>query len=177
MIKAVIFDLDGTLADTTKANALAYVKAFQEHGIKFSPKNYYPHLGKKWNQWGPKLAGSHAKAIHKLKTKLYSQMLDKVKPILNGISQWQKYKGKKTLVLATNASPECAQKVLKKFNLSFDYQFYGKDYPSSKIMFKKTIASLKIKPSEALLIDDSPERLKVATFLGMRVQAIKRNNQ
>ena len=36
-IKAVLFDVDGTLVDSNDAHATAWVKAFNEHGVKVDP--------------------------------------------------------------------------------------------------------------------------------------------
>jgi beta-phosphoglucomutase-like phosphatase (HAD superfamily) len=36
-LKAVLFDVDGTLVDSNDAHAAAWVKAFTEHGISVDP--------------------------------------------------------------------------------------------------------------------------------------------
>lgn len=173
MIKAVIFDLDGTLADTTEANARAYAAAFQEVGINVYPKDYYPHHGKKWDEWGPPLAGSHAEYIHKRKAEIYEAIIDCVQPNSEIISQWYNLKGKCITILITNASSKCAHSVINKLKLSFDHEFYGKDYSDCQAMLKDIASCLELDYSEILLIDDSEKRLRVAGSLGMEVQSAK----
>jgi HAD superfamily hydrolase (TIGR01549 family) len=46
MIKAIIFDLDGTLVDSVKYHAEAWVKAFQEYGYNFSHEKLSKQIGK-----------------------------------------------------------------------------------------------------------------------------------
>lgn len=47
MIEAVIFDMDGTLADSTKADYLAWKKLFEDYEKELSYENYIPLLGVK----------------------------------------------------------------------------------------------------------------------------------
>jgi HAD superfamily hydrolase (TIGR01509 family) len=46
MIKAIIFDLDGTLVDSVKYHAEAWVKAFKEYGYDFSHETLSQQIGK-----------------------------------------------------------------------------------------------------------------------------------
>ena len=46
MIKAVIFDLDGTLVDSVEYHAEAWVKAFKEYGYDFSHETLSQQIGK-----------------------------------------------------------------------------------------------------------------------------------
>ena len=46
MIKAIIFDLDGTLVDSVKYHAEAWVKAFKEYGYDFSQETLSKQIGK-----------------------------------------------------------------------------------------------------------------------------------
>ncbi|BAU63463.1 HAD family hydrolase [Stanieria sp. NIES-3757] len=46
MIKAVIFDLDGTLVDSVDLHAQAWVKAFQNYGYEFSFEKLRQQIGK-----------------------------------------------------------------------------------------------------------------------------------
>ena len=46
MIKAIIFDLDGTLVDSVEYHAEAWVKAFKEYGYDFSHETLSQQIGK-----------------------------------------------------------------------------------------------------------------------------------
>jgi beta-phosphoglucomutase len=45
MIKALIFDLDGTLLDTKEANYLSYNAAFKDIGVRIERSKYYQYYG------------------------------------------------------------------------------------------------------------------------------------
>jgi beta-phosphoglucomutase family hydrolase len=44
---AIIFDMDGTLIESTEADYIAWKKLFEEYGIDLTFEKYYPLLGKK----------------------------------------------------------------------------------------------------------------------------------
>lgn len=46
MLKAVIFDVDGTLVDSVGFHAQAWVKAFKEHGYEFTHERLRQQIGK-----------------------------------------------------------------------------------------------------------------------------------
>jgi beta-phosphoglucomutase-like phosphatase (HAD superfamily) len=90
-LKALIFDVDGTLADTEEAHRSAFNDAFRQHGLDWNwSKPVYAHLlsvtgGKErlkaYIDTLPLPAGEHAAlnariaAIHKTKTDIYASMV------------------------------------------------------------------------------------------------------
>src|SRR4051812_45217978 len=44
---AVIFDMDGTLIDSTEADYLAWKRTFADYGIELTYPDYFPLLGKR----------------------------------------------------------------------------------------------------------------------------------
>ena len=173
MIKAVLFDLDSTLADTRDANAIAYTCAFQEAEINFTAGDYYKYHGRKWDDWGPKLAGFKASSIHQRKQTFYFELLDKIHPIEATISQWRYYKDRCVCILVTNASRHNAKQVLDLLDISFDYEFFGEDYNDSKELLKHIISFIAVDSAQVLLIDDSQNRLTIAAELGMKTQKVE----
>lgn len=62
MIKAIIFDLDGTLTDTNDAHAKAWQLSFQERGFSVSLDRIAAEIGKGGDQFVESLLGAEAEA-------------------------------------------------------------------------------------------------------------------
>ena len=50
MVKGVIFDMDGTVIDSTKNDYHAWEKAFKEHGVEFPYETFLDMLGAKGSE-------------------------------------------------------------------------------------------------------------------------------
>ncbi len=60
MIRAVIFDVDGTLVDTNQAHIEAWEEAFAAHGLQVPRERIRPEVGKGGDQLVPSIAGEAA---------------------------------------------------------------------------------------------------------------------
>src|SRR5689334_24681433 len=56
-IKAVLFDVDGTLVDSNDAHALAWVRAFEDHGVKVDPIEVRRSIGMGGDKLMPAVSG------------------------------------------------------------------------------------------------------------------------
>jgi HAD superfamily hydrolase (TIGR01509 family) len=56
-VKAVLFDVDGTLVDSNDAHARAWVKAFEEHGAKVDPIEVRRSIGMGGDKLMPAVSG------------------------------------------------------------------------------------------------------------------------
>lgn len=86
MIKAIIFDLDGTLVDSVRYHAEAWVKAFKEYGYDFSHETLSQQIGK-GSEFivGELLSSEEAEKLHsdiaQYRKKYYQDnLLEKVEP-------------------------------------------------------------------------------------------------
>ena len=86
MIKAIIFDLDGTLVDSVEYHAEAWVKAFKEYGYDFSHETLSQQIGK-GSEFivGELLSSEEAEKLHsdiaQYRKKYYQEnLLEKVQP-------------------------------------------------------------------------------------------------
>ena len=86
MIKAIIFDLDGTLVDSVKYHAQAWVKAFQKYGYDFSQEELSQQIGKGSEYIvGELLSSEEAEKLHSdiaqyRKQYYQDNLLEKVQP-------------------------------------------------------------------------------------------------
>ena len=86
MIKAIIFDLDGTLVDSVEYHAEAWVKAFKEYGYDFSHETLSQQIGK-GSEFivGDLLSSEEAEKLHSdiaqyRKQYYQDNLLEKVRP-------------------------------------------------------------------------------------------------
>ena len=86
MIKAIIFDIDGTLVDSVKYHAEAWVKAFKEYGYDFSQETLSQQIGKGSEYIvGELLSSDEAEKLHSdiaqyRKEYYQNNLLEKIQP-------------------------------------------------------------------------------------------------
>ena len=83
MARAVLLDVDGTLIDANYHHALAWYRAFREHGIVLPVWRIHRHVGMGGDQLIPALAGDDvdADAISAARSAAYAQMIGEVEPL------------------------------------------------------------------------------------------------
>ena len=113
MIKAIIFDLDGTLVDSVKYHAEAWVKAFKEYGYDFSHETLSQQIGK-GSEFivGELLSSEEAEKLHSdiaqyRKQYYQDNLLEKVQPFPKVKELFQAIKADDIkIVLASSARKE-----------------------------------------------------------------------
>lgn len=139
MIKAFLFDLDGTLFDSTTANIVAYTEAFEVEGIPFSQDRYRELFGLRFDEMMDRIAPGSSDAIRdrikSSKAERYKANLQLVRPnegLLEFLSSIQRqYK----TALVTTASRINVMNLLHHFNVSTDFFnviITGEDVKSGK---------------------------------------------
>jgi HAD superfamily hydrolase (TIGR01549 family) len=84
--RLAIFDVDGTLVDSTYHHALAWQRAFAEHRIALPMWRIHREIGKGGDRLVPDLAGDqaeleHGEALRDLQHERYGELLDEVQPL------------------------------------------------------------------------------------------------
>ena len=100
--KALIFDLDGTLADTMPIHFKAYQNVLKNFGIDFSPEIFVslagiPAVGtiERLNEiYGTKMI---AEEVRHFKEMEYEKLMHKIKPVQPVIGLVEKYHGKRCI--------------------------------------------------------------------------------
>jgi HAD superfamily hydrolase (TIGR01509 family) len=194
-LKAIIFDVDGTLADTEDAHRIAFNKAFAENGlpwnwdvalydklltvtggkerIKYYVESFLPDFNKPVDYDG------FVKNLHVVKTGHYTAMLrDGHIPLRPGIKQLiaDARKAGLKLAVSTTTSPENVSALLevglgKDWAQNFDALGCGDIVPAKKPapdIYNWVLNELKLAPQDCIALEDSNNGLRSALAAGIK---------
>jgi len=194
-IKAIIFDVDGTLADTEDAHRIAFNKSFAENGLDWNwdvalydkllkvtggkerIKYYVSDFNTDYQK--PENFDDFVKHLHQTKTKHYTAMLAAGQiPLRPGIRQLMDDARAAGILLAiaTTTSPENVAGLLE-VGLGKDWEKYfaangcGDIVPHKKPapdIYNWVLDKLKLKPQECIALEDSNNGLRSALAAGIK---------
>ncbi|MFZ8813540.1 MAG: HAD-IA family hydrolase [Thermus aquaticus] len=188
-LKALIWDLDGTLAETEELHRQAFNLAFAEAGLPFSwDRELYRALLKVTGGREriahyletcpdcPALSPEAIARLHRRKNALYQALLEEgveLRPGVRRLLLEAKEAGLRQ-VLATTTSPENAQALLRRAGLEgvFDLVLAGDAAPRKKpdpSIYLLALEALGLAPEEALALEDSENGLQAARGAGVPV--------
>lgn len=175
MRKAILFDLDGVLADSKKAHLKAFNQVCESKGIiltKEELKNIFGFSTEHGLQQVCKKRGLTGQIDEWAKEKKQLALLFlKKSKLFPGAEDFLKYaKGKYKIALASSSSKEEVEAVLKEnlklFDAVLTRESVKKQKPDPEI-YKKTAKQLKVKPSDCIVIEDSIAGVESAKRAGM----------
>ncbi len=112
MALAAILDIDGTLVDTNYQHAIAWYRAFRDHGLVLPLWRVHRSIGMGGDQLVPALAGDewdeeHGEAARDSEKKHYMELIDEVEPLpaARELIVWLKER-EYSVVLASSAKEE-----------------------------------------------------------------------
>lgn len=175
MIKAIICDFDGTLADTFAANYHAYQKAFGEQGLTLSEETYRAAFGLRYDDFMRlvNIQDKHiAQAIRERKKELYPQCFHLLRPnkrLLDFVRACHN-SGIKTSIAST-ARKENLQNVVVHLGIEKDFDLiqsgndvrHGKPDPE---IYVRVMEALQVRPVETLIFEDTEIGLRAAETSG-----------
>lgn len=194
-IKAIIFDVDGTLADTEDAHRKSFNKAFAENGLDWNwdvalydkllkvtgGKERIKYYVSDFNTsyWKPDNFDEFVKHLHQTKTRYYTAMLAAGEvPLRPGIRQLMddaRAAGIR-LAIATTTSPENVAGLLE-VSLGKDWENYfaangcGDIVPAKKPapdIYFWVLDKLELAPQECIALEDSNNGLRAALAAGIK---------
>ena len=184
MIKAVIFDLDGTIVNNIPFHAQAFLEFARDKNTHLTVGEYYRKIQGRINKeiiptlFGKKLSKEKIKKYASEKEAIYRRLYQNVIPMPGLFDLFKKIKERGLkLALATSAPSENVDHVLGKLNIKdvFDAQVNGdhvnKGKPNPEI-YLKTLEKLGVEPKECLVFEDSIPGIRAAKAVGMKVVAI-----
>jgi HAD superfamily hydrolase (TIGR01509 family) len=111
-VTVAILDIDGTLVDTNYQHALAWFRAFRQHGIVLPIWRIHRHIGMGGDQLVGALTDEHTERekgddIRTAETALYFQLIDEVQPMQASRDLIEQLKARgHTVVLASSAKED-----------------------------------------------------------------------
>ena len=175
--KALIFDLDGTLADTMPVHFWAYKNILVDFGIEFTPEIFATLAGipavdtiKKLNEMfetdmDPEKIGHYKEAE-------YEKIMHKMKPVVPVVALAKKYHGKLPMAIGTGGYQRLAWKTMNILGLNkyFDILVSAEDVLNPKPApdtFLKCAELLGIDPADCEVFEDGEPGIKAANAAGM----------
>ena len=194
-IKAIIFDVDGTLADTEEAHRISFNEAFAENHldwnwdvalygkllkitggkerIKFFVESYRPEFKNPTNY------DDFVKKLHQIKTQHYTARLEQGKipfrPNIKRLIAESRQLGLR-LAIATTTTPENVSVLLKKGlgeqgESMFEVIGCGDIVPQKKPapdIYDWVLQKLNLKPAECIALEDSENGLRSSLAAGIK---------
>ena len=182
MLTALLFDLDGTLADTNEAHTQSWVQALADHGYQIAADRIRPEMGKGGDNMFPDLFGQEAEekdgeAVRKTVGERYKEiaaseklrLFDGAVELLDELRR----RGVRT-ALATSSGEEDLEatfgsvgvdlrehvdEVVKKDDIA-----HTKPYPDIVLA---ALEKLKLSPAECVMVGDTPHDAEAAKQAGV----------
>ncbi|SMX34351.1 HAD-IA family hydrolase [Actibacterium lipolyticum] len=187
-LSALIFDVDGTLAETEEAHRAAFNESFARWGLDWHwTQDTYRQLlkttgGKEriavWQAGAPRLSPDEIAQLHREKTALYAEKLNDLvlRPGVRDLISDARAAGLKLAVATTTNRPNVealAQACWgKTADAIFDVIAAGDEVAAKKPapdVFQLALKRLNLKAEQCLAFEDSLNGLKSAKAAGLRV--------
>ena len=179
-IRALLFDLDGTLVDSAQANHAAYSRALLEVGAHIEPDDVArAAAGRQWREFLPALllragVGGDPAAVAQRKGELYREMLGELRVNSALVSLAESVRPDMKTVLVTTAAADSVRAIIRHFGLgqTFDFVITGDDVLRHKPdpeAYHLALARLQLRPGECLAFEDSDVGALSAEAAGVAV--------
>lgn len=181
--EAVIFDMDGTLIDSTEADYLAWKRVFAEHRMPLTYEQYFPMLGKRSHdvvKYGLQLEGAEVDTALTNKMRYFNEVIDTEGiRLIEGAREWVELlsRHRVRLGLATSSRRPKMTLVMERAGLldyfavtvTGDEVIHGKPAPE---IFLLAAERLGVEPSKCIAFEDAVNGIQAAKQAGMTCIAV-----
>ena len=179
MLEALIFDLDGTLFDSSEANVVAYKLAFAAANVDFDEHAYRSNFGLRYAEMmdhiAPAASSQQRDTIKAAKAGFYQDNLELVTKNDGLLALLQTVHGSLKTALVTTAAKPNVDNLLNHFAVDpalFDVIVYGHEVTNGKPDpegYKLAMKRLEVEPSAVCIFEDSAVGLEAARASGAHV--------
>jgi beta-phosphoglucomutase-like phosphatase (HAD superfamily) len=177
--RALIFDCDGTLADTMPSHYQAWVATLTRHGATFTETQFYAMGGWPTQRVSEWLVREHRMAvvadiITREKEARFEQILYMVEPVEAVMAIAQQGRGRWPMAVATGGMRRICEAILRHLGCIewFDTIVCCEDVPRHKPapdIFLEAARRLNVPPAECLVYEDTNPGIEAAQAAGMAV--------
>jgi beta-phosphoglucomutase family hydrolase len=177
--RGLVFDCDGTIADTMPLHYQAWVAALREHDKEFPEALFYEMAGIPTPRIIELLNERHGWSIPvdeaaERKERMFEQMIPQTKPIEPVVKLIEEYSGRLPMAVATGGTRAICSKTLTAMHLLQHFQVlvtaadvaHGKPAPD---IFLEAARRLGVPPAECCAFEDGELGLQSARAAGMPV--------
>lgn len=182
MIDAIIFDLDGLLADTEMLHLSAYKTVFSELGFDLSDQEYANHwirdgqgtdaFVQKWQlDIDPDFVRNEKALIYKKLVSSSAEPMPGARELLCSL------KGRKLMALATSSHPKDANAVIKALDIEDFFSCVAAKFSVERIkpypdIFLYVAKEMNMPPENCVVLEDAEKGILAADAAGMKSIAV-----
>jgi len=177
-VDAILFDCDGTLADTMPAHYRAWLEVTRAHGLEFDEDRFYSLGGRPTRDIIATLAGEAGVAVDvdeaaRLKERAFLDQLARIEAIGPVVDVVRRLRGRMPLAVVTGGYQEVCRRVLSHIGLgdAFDTIVASEDTSRHKPdpdPFLEAARRLGARPERCVVWEDSDLGLEAARRGGMQ---------
>jgi beta-phosphoglucomutase family hydrolase len=183
-LEAVLWDMDGVIADTADYHYNAWREVFAERGVKFSRADFMKYFGRRHDTiirfaLGKKISSDELEKITEKKQALFRRNVVKnIRPMPGAVELIRSLNqnGIKTAI-ASSAVPANIDVILKGLGIENAFQaiVYGTEVAEGKpspLVFQLAAKKLGVKPGDCVVIEDAIAGVAAAKRAGMKCLAV-----
>lgn len=176
-VRGIIFDLDGTLADTMPSHYEAWSVILQRYGLEMSEDRFYALGGWPTQRVADLLIGESGRALDALqisheKESLFTESLHLVQPIEHTTAVARKHRGTIPLAVATGATRDVCELILNQLGI---YEWFDAVVSADEVerhkpnpdVFLEAARRLGVDPGSCVVYEDTDPGLEAARRAGM----------